>query len=207
MRQQIIGLTFVFIFFLSMNMIIPLTMINPSLTELCLCLPHIVYINTVLLPCLMMQYCITLYNHILFSLIVLYHIFPILLYSVGYHFVYLQPEVQSSSLNFHGDHTIFKFFGLLCQISGPENRQIFVYHWMIVIWLTQRQTPTLVGIALSYQSRGSYFDLADNIESVMMFSVENPLSSDCGPCLLVLFRCINLTAERSGLLLPLFSIN
>lgn len=77
---------------------------------------------------------------------------------------------------------------------------------MIVIVPTQRQTPSLVGATLFYQSQGSYFDLAGNIERVMMFSVENPLWSDCGPCLLVLFRCINLTAERSGILLPLFSI-
>lgn len=75
-----------------------------------------------------------------------------------------------------------------------------------LLWVTLRQTPLLVGNRLFYQSWGSYFDLADNTESVMMLSVEHPLQSDCGPCLLVLFRCINLTAEWSGLLLPLFSI-
>lgn len=77
---------------------------------------------------------------------------------------------------------------------------------MIVIWITQQQTPTLVGTMLFYQSRGSDFDSADNTELVMMFSEKNPLWSDCGPSLLVLFRCINFTTEWSGLLLPLISI-
>lgn len=98
------------------------------------------------------------------------------------------------------------FLSFLLFNFSPENRHISVYDWTILIWITQQQTPTLVGSTLSYQSRGSYFDLADNTESVMMFSVEHPLWSDCGPCLLVLFRSINLTAEWSGLLLPLFSI-
>lgn len=30
-----------------------------------------------------------------------------------------------------------------------------------------------------FQSRGRYFDLADNTAAVMMFSAENPLWSDC----------------------------
>lgn len=98
------------------------------------------------------------------------------------------------------------FLSFLLFNFSLENRHISVYDWTILIWITQQQTPTLVGSTLSYQSRGSYFDLADKTESVMMFSVEHPLWSDCGPCLLVLFRSINLTAEWSGLLLPLFSI-
>lgn len=62
---------------------------------------------------------------------------------------------------------------LFCWISvSPENWQML---WqMIVILPTQRQTPSLVGATLFYQSQGSYFDLAGNIERVMMFSVEKP---------------------------------
>lgn len=71
-------------------------------------------------------------------------------------------------------NSVLWFF--FCIISvRTENRHILVYHWLILIWVTQQQTPTLVGTRLFYQSRGSYFDLADNTESVMMFSVEYPL--------------------------------
>lgn len=102
--------------------------------------------------------------------------------------------------------TFFVLFQFQLNQTRRKKRHNLAYHRIFHFWVTQRQTPTLISTRLFYQSWGSYFDLANNTESVMMFSAEHPLQSDCRPCLLVLFRWINLTAEWSGLLLPLFSI-